>query len=497
MAGKSPFAVPSVCLPTMTPRRQVEYGTGKVFFSANVNPEKLSQLKAAERLFLLIKKESPMKVPWNTGKARHFIQKKIIGEDRTLWTDTILLWHKCQNLLQSVQRCVKRKREEDPREECATKRVNLEPSQSLMFPVSCRNWSKTPEVEQQDGEDELHKACGDSNSSVNGQQMSPLFRVSCRCSGRIARMFNAQELGRMIGTAVAKHFGWKTELRDPEFEINVHLSDVYWLVGIPVFRLPLAQRSYIKTTGLRPTIAWTMAFLADIKAGSVLLDPMCGVGTILLEAAEERQDSVFIGTDISESQLKVAHQNVESAGLNGKINLIRGSATEIPLQPASVDAIVCDLPFGRKFKCKTDIRMLLPTILKEMERVLRVGGNLVLLLSPPLSVHIQKHFGSDRMVGSGITSPVTADSSSSVDTNTQAGSADGKLLQQEIPRRRNEVAHGEATRAHAEHTVAGGSSPSPALPLADFPSLQLNAIYRVSLGLTDGLIHRYKKVLLT
>uniref|UniRef100_A0A8C4TKL9 THUMP domain containing 2 n=2 Tax=Erpetoichthys calabaricus TaxID=27687 RepID=A0A8C4TKL9_ERPCA len=363
-----------------------------------------------------------------------------------------------------------------------------------MLPVSCQNWSKTSELEQQEGEDELHKASSDSTSSVNGQQM---FRVSCRCSGSIARMFNAQELGRMIGTAVAKHFGWKTELKDPEFEINVHLSDVYWVVGIPVFRLPLAQRSYIKTAGLRPTIAWTMAFLADIKAGSVLLDPMCGVGTILLEAAEERQDSVFIGTDISESQLKMAHQNVESAGLSGKINLIRGSATEIPLQPASVDAIVCDLPFGRKFKCKTDIRTLLPTVLKEMERVLRVGGNLVLLLSPPLSVHIQKHFSSDRMVGSGITSPVRVDSSFSTDTNTQAGSADRKLLQQENPRRRNEVADGEAARAHAEHTVAGASSPSPALPLADFPSLQLNAIYRVSLGLTDGLIHWYKKVLLT
>lgn len=50
-------------------------------------------------------------------------------------------------------------------------------------------------------------------------------------------------------------------------------------MGLPSlsFRLPLAHRSYIKTTGLRSTVAWAMASLAQIQvlthtgAGCLLL----------------------------------------------------------------------------------------------------------------------------------------------------------------------------------------------------------------------------------
>lgn len=47
----------------------------------------------------------------------------------------------------------------------------------------------------------------------------------------------------------------------------------------------------------------------------------------------------------------------------------------LPLPSASVDAVVCDLPFGRKFGTKTDMAANLPLILTEMERLV------------PLSVH--------------------------------------------------------------------------------------------------------------
>lgn len=41
----------------------------------------------------------------------------------------------------------------------------------------------------------------------------------------------------------------------------------------------------------------------------------------------------------------------------------------LPLPSASVDAVVCDLPFGRKFGSKTDMAAKLPLILAEMERL--------------------------------------------------------------------------------------------------------------------------------
>lgn len=41
----------------------------------------------------------------------------------------------------------------------------------------------------------------------------------------------------------------------------------------------------------------------------------------------------------------------------------------LPLPSASVDAVVCDLPFGRKFGSKTDMASKLPLIVAEMERL--------------------------------------------------------------------------------------------------------------------------------
>lgn len=40
----------------------------------------------------------------------------------------------------------------------------------------------------------------------------------------------------------------------------------------------------------------------------------------------------------------------------------------LPLPSASVDAVVCDLPFGRKFGTKTNMAANLPVIVTEMER---------------------------------------------------------------------------------------------------------------------------------
>lgn len=41
---------------------------------------------------------------------------------------------------------------------------------------------------------------------------------------------------------------------------------------------------------------------------------------------------------------------------------------EIPLSDGAVDAVLCDIPFGRKFSCSTDMPTALPRLLKEMER---------------------------------------------------------------------------------------------------------------------------------
>lgn len=66
--------------------------------------------------------------------------------------------------------------------------------------------------------------------------------------------------------------------------IELHIGIITFITLY--FRQPLSQRSYLSTHGLRSTVAWILGQLADIHPGHTVLDPMCGAGTIVIEASK-------------------------------------------------------------------------------------------------------------------------------------------------------------------------------------------------------------------
>ncbi|XP_073683542.1 THUMP domain-containing protein 2-like [Garra rufa] len=394
---------------------QVKQIPGRVFFSSNSDLQTVTQLKSAERLFLLLRKAEPISLPNNPAKAAVVIKQKVLGAP-DIWKQKFQTWTALQQELE--QRGQKRKREE----------------------------------EEEDG---LH---------------TPSFRVSCRCNGVIARSYTSQRLSRIIGMAIKDHLGWKVDLRDPVLEVNVYLSDDHCIVGIPLLKHPLASRSYMKHNGLRSTIAWAMSSLCPKKLNDcVILDPMCGVGAVLLEAAQEYSNAVFLGMDTDVSQLQKAAENVKASGMAGRVQLLQSSAMEIPLADGAVDAVLCDVPFGRKFSCSSDMPTALPCLLKEMERVLRVGGHLVLLLSLQLSAQLEKTICTHEH-------------------NQNVNSLDTNNVHTEPSN-----THNESTNTSNPLTFHKSSSETSNTPLL-IRSLQAQRKHRVSLGSTDAFIHTYTKI---
>ncbi|XP_025061473.1 THUMP domain-containing protein 2 isoform X1 [Alligator sinensis] len=312
------------------------------------------------------------------------------------------------------------------------------------------------------------------DKSVESSNHSFTFRVSCRCSGAVSKVFTSQEVGRMIGVTLLKQFGWKADLRNPDLEIFVHLNDEYSVVGIPVFRLPLSNREYIKTAGLRSTIAWAMASLAEISAGAFVLDPMCGLGTILLEAAKEWPNVHYLGTDISDSQLQGACENVKAADLMDKIELLKASVIALPLPSESIDVVISDVPFGKKFTITKDIK-LVPDILREMERVLHVGGTVVLLLSQDPHKYVDGPIA--NYVENNASVNITTD-----DTNKTVMATDSN------PREEN----------GSPQSISSSNKNMEREPHNDkmkcFGSLVLVDSHGVSLGKTNAFICKYKKM---
>ncbi|NXY77354.1 THUM2 protein, partial [Glareola pratincola] len=363
---------------------EVDCVTGKVFFSTEAEPGELRKLKSGERLFLLLKKHAPLTVSRNKGKILQEI-KSLVTEDPKYWMDVISIWRnfhgheeKKDDVSQEKQLPLKRKSEEGTN--TATKRQKKEQVRETV-PEECQAGAGegcvVPERKSdQDCQDESETFLEDPSKSsgekpiANSEQLNFSFRVSCRCSGAIAKILPSQEIGRAVGVALMKQCGWQADLRHPDLEVVVLVCQMTCCCfqNCPqYFLLPLANREYIKTAGLRSTVAWAMASLAEISAGASVLDPMCGLGTILLEAAKEWPEACYWGADISDSQLEGADVNIRTAGLMDKIELLKASVKALPLPSESFDAVISDIPFGKKFKITKDIQ-LLPDILQEMER---------------------------------------------------------------------------------------------------------------------------------
>ncbi|XP_060219821.1 THUMP domain-containing protein 2 isoform X2 [Meriones unguiculatus] len=436
----------------------------------------MKKLKSAERLFLLMKKRPPVAVsPLDKGKILNEMQR-LINDDPGSWRKAISLWKKLleldtkrENFPQKDANPLKRKAGEN--EIIAAKKLKLEETRVAGESHREGRQDRLPEDSAEQGDavtrmDELHQQGLQNTVEKAGgaqNQEDLTFRVSCRCSGNVGKAITGQEVGRVIGIALMRQFGWKADLRNPNLEIFVHLSDAYSVVGIPLFRVPLASRTYIQTAGLRSTIAWAMASIAEIKPGALVLDPMCGLGTILVEAAEEWPDVCYIGADVSDSQLLGACGNLKAAGLADRIELLKVSVTELPLPSQSVDVIISDIPFGKKFKLGKDIK----SILQEMERVLRVGGAVVLLLS-------EDHHQCLRDCG-GRSMPLTAQ---------------GNVADPEMKMLLNPGRTGAPDTASPPHKADSLQCPSRMLPWGSLVPVEC---FKVSLGKTDAFICKYKK----
>ncbi|XP_015712480.1 THUMP domain-containing protein 2 isoform X1 [Coturnix japonica] len=457
---------------------EVEHVVGKVFFTAAAEPAELKELKSGERLFLLLKRRVPLSVCRDKGKMLHEI-KRLLTEEPESCLDVIATWrklcsHKGKKDDVSQENPLPRKRKPEEEINIACKRQKAGQEREVVS-EGCQagageNCVVSEESDQDYPTDSRAALEGPARSSmekpIGNEKQNFSFRVSCRCSGAIAKILTSQEIGRAVGIALRKQFGWQADLRAPDLEIFLHLNDVHSVVGIPLFRLPLANREYIKTAGLRSTVAWAMASLAEINVGAFVLDPMCGLGTILLEAAKEWPEACYWGTDTSDSQLEGASVNIKTAGLDDKIELLKASVKALPLPSESFDAVISDIPFGKKFKITKDIQ-LLPDILQEMERVLRVGGIVVLLLNQDLRKRMD-----------GIAKTVEHESLSAI--------SDGA----------GETTAVEALDKDGNSSSLGAADEEPVLSCGQmcFGSLVPDGIYEVSLGKTDAFIYKYRKV---
>jgi len=115
----------------------------------------------------------------------------------------------------------------------------------------------------------------------------------------------------------------------------------------------------------------TLSFLktwAQIAPTDVVLDVACGTGEFERLILSENPAQQMVGVDISDEMLAIARQKLQHYP---NIDFQLASASALPFSDASFDTVIS----GNAFHYFDDPSV----VLKEMERMLKPGGNLIIL----------------------------------------------------------------------------------------------------------------------
>jgi tRNA G10 N-methylase Trm11 len=106
-----------------------------------------------------------------------------------------------------------------------------------------------------------------------------------------------------------------------------------------------------KIFGMPPRLGRIMVNLSSCKAGKILLDPFCGVGTILQEALMEK--AMVVGVDVNPWCVKAATENLEwlvnEYGLkDADFRVLQGDVNRLveKIGQVTMDCIVCEPDLG-------------------------------------------------------------------------------------------------------------------------------------------------------
>lgn len=217
--------------------------------------------------------------------------------------------------------------------------------------------------------------------------------------------FNSMDIARVAGDAIIESYQssakkrLKVNLDSPNNIIRVELIHDLLLVGVDTTGDKglhrRGYRVYQHPAPLNPTIAAALIRISDWRPEKILVDPMCGSGTILVEAA-------LVGSDIPPGRVREGGElpfnpklkilGVEKFGKHVKgcretlsklgidfIKVIQGDAEHLDQHVKEADTIVTNPPYGIRIGRKSKIKKLYHNFLKTAKDILTENGSITLL----------------------------------------------------------------------------------------------------------------------
>ncbi len=250
------------------------------------------------------------------------------------------------------------------------------------------------------------------------------FRVRCVRVGE--HSFDSADIEQGVGGALAEKYGCTANLDDPDVPVYVYIRQDTCYLGIDFAGVDLSKRQYrifSPAEQLRATTAYAMLRIADFTKTVSLLDPFCGSGSVLIEAALfvcaypvnfydkdrfafhrfpmlkkeditalfaklDKQialvDTKIVGYDSFLKNVKAAQKNAKIAGINKQIDVSKIDVEwlDTKFDKGEVDLILTDPPIMTKIKEKV-LKKVYKEFFYQAEFVLKKEGKIVLVTPVP------------------------------------------------------------------------------------------------------------------
>lgn len=186
-----------------------------------------------------------------------------------------------------------------------------------------------------------------------------------------------RQVEKSIGAFIVKETGAKVDLSNPEVNIVVIMEADRTLVcrsALSRLRRDLrlrepGRKAFFHPSMMNSTLARVMCNLSRVMPGEVVLDPFCGGGGILCEAA--LIGARVIGSDVNWRLLRGAMTNLNK--LSDNYSIVQGDAQNLPL--SFCDALVTDPPYGRASSTRgSNASKLVDTIIARIPDIVSRSG---------------------------------------------------------------------------------------------------------------------------
>lgn len=207
------------------------------------------------------------------------------------------------------------------------------------------------------------------------------FRLEVKCKDPEMKKAMIKKLSVELEEQSARRFVNSTSDYDFELRLIENTSGNFYVM-LKLFTFIDSRFQYRRhsiAASIRPVnAALTMALAKKyLKKDAVVLDPFCGVGTMLIERDKLLPVRQMYGVDLFGEAIEKARINTEFANLNAEYFYIKRDFFEY-YQEVRPDEIITDMPFGSGKRNTEELKDLYLRFFQKAELLLKHNGIMVL-----------------------------------------------------------------------------------------------------------------------